>query len=81
MKSPDVSECIFDIGLNGLVVEDELEVADIVEVDLGAVGQERSELLLDGTLEEKDFAVARVLHQPLDEVGHLQGCQMRDCQI
>ncbi len=71
-KSPDVSECIFDIGLNGLVVEDELEVADVVEVDFGAVGQERPELLLDRTLEEEDLAVARVLHQPLDEVGHLR---------
>ena len=33
--------------------------------------QERSELLFQGFLEEQDLAVARVLHQTLDEIGAL----------
>ncbi len=33
--------------------------------------QERSELLLQGFLEEQDLAVASVLHQTFDEIGAL----------
>ena len=58
--------------MDGGVVSDELEVADVVEVDVGAVGHQRRELLLDGTLEREHLAVAGVLHQSLDEVRHLQ---------
>jgi hypothetical protein len=33
---PDVSECIFHVGLDALVADDELEVAHILQVDLRA---------------------------------------------
>ena len=36
------------------------------------VGEQCSELVLEKLLEVKDFAVARVLHQPLDELSHLK---------
>ena len=55
-----------------MVVEDELEVANVLQVDVGTVGQERSELLLDRPLEQQHLPVARVLHQTLNEIGHLQ---------
>ena len=70
-KLPDVSKGILDISLNGLVVEDELEVADILQVDLGAVGQQRSKLLLNRTFEVQHLPIARILHQTFDKVRYL----------
>ena len=67
----DVSEGVLDVCLDGRVVADELQVAHVIEVDVWTVGHQRRELLLDRSLEEQDLAVARVLHQALDEVRHL----------
>ena len=70
-KLPDVSKGVLDISLNGLVVEDKLEVTNILQVHLGAIGQERSKLLLNVTLKVKHLTIAGILHQALNKIRHL----------
>ena len=60
-------------NLYRLKVGDEFELGNSGEVQLRVAGDQLVQPRVQRLLEHQHLPVARVLHQPLHEVGHLEG--------